>query len=208
MKLIATAFVVSSLVSWAVGLSAPTNLPAEVTPPTGSKYITSLYAVGTQNYVCKDGKWVFSRPVASLYKVGTDPYNKTTKARRVGDHYFWDTPMPDATTGGRATWELKYREQIVTTKVWHTKDSPSPLFNIAWLLTNTTYYKGPKRGVFASVGHVVRADTRFGVGGGAPDNCTNGSEAKQPYSALYHYYTKIGVPVPDAPISDDDDDDD
>ncbi|KAI8814061.1 hypothetical protein BJ742DRAFT_848817 [Cladochytrium replicatum] len=193
MKFIATAFVVSTLVTLAVGLSAPTNLPAEVTPPSGSKYITSLYAAGTQNYVCKDGKWIFSRPEASLYKVGGDPYNKTSRAKKM-----------ETTTSGTPPCRMR---QLVTTKIWHSKDSPSPLFNIAWLLTNTTYYKGPEKGVFASVGFVVRGDTRFGVGAGAQDNCTNGDEARQPYSALYHYYTKIGVPVPDARLSDDDDDD-
>ncbi|KAI8814817.1 hypothetical protein BJ742DRAFT_734045 [Cladochytrium replicatum] len=163
--------------------SGEPTLPSQVTPPAGSVYITSVHAVGTQNYVCTNGTFVFSRPEAKLYATEARPYAKCIPT--VGIHYFLDTADVG---GGRATWEFTDAPtSVVTVKTLLSLPSPDGTANIPWLLTNATSHEGT--GVLSNVQYVVRHNTKAGTAAGLPTSgCTAGAVVKQPYTATYSYY--------------------
>ncbi|KAI8800161.1 hypothetical protein BJ742DRAFT_842712 [Cladochytrium replicatum] len=191
MKLIATGLLLCSILRWVAALTDPrSTFPGMFTQSLAySTYITSLYAVGTQNYNCTTS--ALDRPEAALYQVGSNPYsNKTaTRGRPVGYHYFL---FPADTNGGKATWQLNCKQpQKVTTKLLN--QTTFNAVNINWLITIMTSSSGS---VFSNVGFVIRADTRFGT---IQDSCTSAPGVvitKQPYSAVYHFYTKASGTSP------------
>ncbi|KAI8813426.1 hypothetical protein BJ742DRAFT_735288 [Cladochytrium replicatum] len=189
-----TAVVLCSILPFVASLRNPTtSLPPEFQSALNfTSYVTSLFAVGTQNYKCNDtdNTWVLDEPEALLYPVGSNPFSKKERPRNVGYHYFLPAP---GVNGGRATWELKLWPQQVTTKIVISKKDPNPA-NINVLLTTLTDYKGPPKAAFSRVGFVVRADTRLGT---AQNPCKAGEKTKQPYSAVYHFYTKVNLTAPD-----------
>jgi len=152
-----------------------TNLQA----PPGNKVAYRTYAVGTQNYVCRNIStnstpqyaWVFTGPEAVLLDANGNV---------VGLHY--------ANEGNptRPAWESDSGSKVVGARVFGAANPASP-GAIPWLLLQTVSAEGP--GIFHRVTYIQRVNT---TGGLAPttgnDAAHLGQEVRVPYTAEYFFY--------------------
>lgn len=152
----------------AQALSCPTPTPPALAVPSGNRLAFSLFARGTQDYVCKqasDGSyaWTFVEPDAVLY----GPFGHVA-----GHHY------------AGPTWEAKDGSTVVATRLaGATVDATA----IPWLLLQATAHTGSGR--MSKVTYVQRLDT---VGGLAPttgcDGEHAGASADVDYTAKYSFF--------------------
>jgi len=152
----------------AQALSCSTPIPAALAVPAGNRLAFSLFARGTQDYVCKqasDGTyaWTFVQPDAVLYG---------PSGHVAGHHY------------AGPTWEAKDGSTVVATRL---AGATVDVTAIPWLLLQATTHTGDGR--MAKVTYVQRLDT---VGGLAPttgcDVAHAGASADVDYTAKYSFF--------------------
>jgi len=147
--------------------------------PEGHKLAYHTYAVGTQNYVCRNIStnatpqfaWVFVGPEAVLL----DPDGNV-----VGLHYANDGNPT------RPAWESESGSKVVGARVFGAPNPATPNA-IPWLLLGAVSAEGP--GIFHRVTYIQRVNT---TGGLAPttnaDAAHVGQEVRVPYTADYYFY--------------------
>lgn len=130
--------------------------------PTAASLAFSLYAKGTQDYICRENFWTLKTPDALLYK-GYKP---------VGRH--------GSGQDGNPFWELKDGSRFVGKKE---RNATVNVDAIPWLLLSKVSSSGSMSRIIAA----VRADTKGGL---APSSrCSGEEEVDIPYSATYYFYT-------------------
>jgi len=173
----------------------PPAVPSNVQVPEGAKAFLVGHATGTQNYVCQPSgagfKFVLFTPQATLFG---------DNEKQIITHYFSPnlSPIPPEIEGTiRATWQEPRDTSTVWASATPATTSTDPAFvrpgAVAWLrLTVVGRQRGPiGSNKLGPTTFVQRVNTSGGV---APsDGCSSladvGSQAFQPYTADYFFYT-------------------
>jgi hypothetical protein len=144
----------------AVGARAE-DVPAKLTPPSGSIPVGAYTAAGVQIYACTANGWTFKAPEANL----ADAEGKIFAKHHAG-------PTWEATDGSKATGKVR-------------ETAPSPVTGaIPWLLLSA---EPSGAGALSAVKFVQRINTTGGIGPTGP--CpTPGAEQRVPYTAEYVMY--------------------
>lgn len=134
-----------------------------------SKLFLTVYATGVQKYSCQaNGTWLFTDPVATLYKPGD--------GKPVGTHF-----LNFAT--GRPVWQLKDSSSVEAARK---AAAPGGSGNIAWLLLEAAVTSGADGDRLAGTTWVQRLNTSGGV---APAGaCSPGDTVAVPYSTDYLFW--------------------
>jgi hypothetical protein len=180
----------------------PTPVPAEIEVPEGHKAFLEGHAIGTQNYVClpcpnpttpaamcpdaSGFAWILFTPEATLFR---------DNDRQVITHFFSPNPFEHGTI--RATWQHSGDTSTVWAKLFRPPFLDPPFVAtgaIPWLLLQVSGAQdGPTGGnKLTATTFIHRVNTSGGV---APSTvCTSGivgTEAFEPYSADYIFYTNV-----------------
>jgi len=146
------------------GMQAKVEIPAAITPPDMTSYLT-VPAKGVQIYTCSKNAtgawaWAFKAPEAELFD---------TQQNKIGKHY--GGPTWEGNDGGKVVGAVK-------------ANARSPSGSIAWLLLEVKSRDGT--GQFTPAQAILRVATTGGV---VPkDSCDeahNGQDARVPYTATY-----------------------
>jgi hypothetical protein len=147
------------------------EVPSDLTPPASAVLLFELGARGDQIYTCAAKPeypaafvWTFKAPQAELFE-----------ARRevVGTHF------------AGATWQGQDGSSVVGAVVARA-DAPSKKV-IPWLLLEAKSHAGS--GVFSTITHIQRLDTKGGVAPSKGCDATHaGEEVRVPYKATYVFY--------------------
>lgn len=159
----------ASLLVACAGAPEGPPVPANLEPPPGARWLTTLAATGVQVYECRRGSdgrpaWAFVAPEAELF----DP-----QGRPFGHH------------GAGPTWTAADGSRIVGS-IAARADAPRP-GDIPWLLLQARSTGGPGR--LAAVSSIQRLRTEGGV---APatgcDEAALGRRQAVPYRADYRFF--------------------
>jgi len=152
------------------GTSPGDPLDPRTTDPAAAVFL-NVQATGFQKYACQpDGTWVFTDPVATLYKS-----NGTAQA--IGSHFL-------NFSTGRPVWQLKDGSSVEPARFASASGGAG---NIAQLLLKTVVASAGADGDrLAQATWVQRLNTAGGV---APaGSCTPGDHAAVPYTADYVFW--------------------
>jgi hypothetical protein len=142
------------------------EVPSDLMPPAGAVFLFKLRATGDQIYTCDPATfvWKFKAPQATLFN---------DDGEVVGSHF------------AGPTWQYQDGSSVKATVVARA-DAPAKNA-IPWLLLAATDHAGD--GVFSTVTHIQRLDTKGGVAPTEGCNATHaGEEARVPYKATYAFY--------------------
>jgi hypothetical protein len=174
----------------------PPDVPDDIKVPEGAKAFLVGHATGTQNYVCLPSgagfKFVLFTPEATLFG---------DNEKQIITHYFSPnlSPIPPEIEGKiRATWQDSHDTSTVwaaaTAMATNTTD---PQFvkpgAVAWLRLTVVGRQGGPIGSnkLGPTTFIQRVNTSGGVA--PPDGCSSladvGTQAFQPYTADYFFYT-------------------
>lgn len=163
----------------AAAQTAPQTAPGDPLDPRTyapeSKLFLTVYGTGVQKYTCQaNGTWLFTDPVATLYKAGD--------WKPIGTHF-----LNFAT--GRPVWQLKDGSSVEATRK---AAAPGGSGNIAWLLLEAAVTtSGADGDRLAGTTWVQRLNTSGGV---APAGaCTPGDATAVPYSTDYVFWRAAGA---------------
>jgi hypothetical protein len=142
----------------------PDDVPAALAVPGDECLAVQAFGTGVQIYNCTGGAWVLKAPEANLLD---------RHGRYVGNHFLGPT------------WQWRDGSKIKGTKV---AGVPAPsASDVPWLLLSVSGEEG--EGALADIKHIQRLHTAGGV---APAGaCTEGAEARVPYTADYLFYHPI-----------------
>ncbi|CAG8837165.1 2913_t:CDS:2, partial [Gigaspora margarita] len=130
-----------------------TEIPANLTVPSGNCFKFLLYGCGDQIYQC-----VISGNSHQWSAVNNKKVPFTSKYE-VGHHYWQKTPV----NGGRITWQsiVKGDNSLVIAKLIAQAASPDGPQNIPWLITKSTSNQGEE--AFEDITYVLRINPKGGV---------------------------------------------
>ncbi|RIB27297.1 hypothetical protein C2G38_27632 [Gigaspora rosea] len=165
-----------------------TEIPANLTVPSGNWFKFLLYGCGDQIYQCvtsgSSSQWSTVGPDAYLVNNKRDPF---TSKYEVGHHYWQKTPV----NGGKITWQsiIKRDNSLVIAKLIAQSASPDGPQNIPWLITQSTSNQG--EGAFEDITYVLRINPKGGVAPPASQcgtTYTNGTLYRSHYTTEYWFY--------------------
>ena len=147
------------------------EVPSDLTPPASAVLLFELGARGVQIYTCVAKPedltafvWTFKAPQAELFNA---------RGEVVGSHF------------AGPTWQGQDGSNVVGEVVTRA-DAPSKNA-IPWLLLEATSHDGD--GVFSTITHIQRLETKGGVAPTKGCDVTNaGEEVRVPYKATYVFY--------------------
>jgi hypothetical protein len=140
-----------------------------------SRLFLVAHAIGVQKYTCQaDGTWLFTDPVATLYKT-------TGASKPIGTHFL-------NFASGRPVWQAKDGSSVEAAR-WAAASGGAG--NIPWLLLRAVVTTaGPEGDRLLGTTWVQRLNTSGGV---APaGTCTPGNTIAVPYSADYFFWRAAG----------------
>jgi hypothetical protein len=153
----------------------PETAPGDVLDPRtyapDSRLYLILHAIGVQKYACQgNGTWLFTDPVATLYKTMGAP-------KPVGTHFL-------NFSTGRPVWQWKEGSSVEAAR---TQTASGGAGNIAWLLLQAV---ATSPGRLGQTTWIQRLNTTGGV---APAGaCTPGATIAVSYSADYFFWRNAG----------------
>ncbi|CAG8655495.1 4535_t:CDS:2 [Cetraspora pellucida] len=162
-----------------------TELPANLTVPSGNCFQFLLYGSGVQQYQCliNNGTPQWSQVGPDAYLINDIKKESFTSKYEVAHHYFQPTPV----NGGRITWQsiVKKDDSLVIAKIIASSPSPNGSGNVPWLQTQATSNQG--NGRFSNITYVLRINTKGGV---APSVDQCGSTYQNSQTAAINYTTE------------------
>ena len=179
-SVVAFAGVVAVIAVVAAAASArpvPETAPGDVLDPRtyapDSRLYLILHAIGVQKYACQgNGTWLFTDPVATLYKTMGAP-------KPVGTHFL-------NFSTGRPVWQWKEGSSVEAAR---TQTASGGAGNIAWLLLQAV---ATSPGRLGQTTWIQRLNTTGGV---APaGTCTPGATIAVSYSADYFFWRTPASP--------------
>jgi Protein of unknown function (DUF3455) len=177
-SVVAFAGVVAVIAVVAAAASArpdPETAPGDVLDPRtyapDSRLYLILHAIGVQKYACQgNGTWLFTDPVATLYKTMGAP-------KQVGTHFL-------NFSTGRPVWQWKEGSSVEAAR---TQTASGGAGNIGWLLLQAV---ATSPGRLGQTTWIQRLNTTGGV---APaGTCTPGAMIAVSYSADYFFWRSAG----------------
>jgi hypothetical protein len=136
--------------------------PPSIEVPADAHLLLQAKGDGVQIYTCTAGKWMLKAPDAKLLDA---------QGNAIGLHF------------AGPTWKLNDGSEVKGKAI---ANQPSPeAGSVPWLLVQAVPDSGS--GKFADVSYIRRTETH---GGAAPNEACAGGETRQPYTAVYSFYTK------------------
>ncbi len=136
--------------------------PSSIDVPPGSHLVLKAKGEGAQVYTCTNGKWTLKAPDAKLMD---------TQGAIIGTHF------------AGPTWKLNDGSEV-RGKTIATQPSPEA-GSVSWLLLEAIPNSGS--GKFTGIAYIRRTETHGGMA--HKESCVSG-ESRQPYTAVYRFYSK------------------